>query len=234
MRSGGLPAGSGRALRLDPFALPVRFAAIRCRGRRAGAARGAASRTRRGAALARRHAHGAQHAGLGLCRHRAPVVLGEGEAKPPPPSYSNIKIPRSRCRCLRRVEADEAFAEWRAWGNVLGLPLLVAEDDGGCASRSRGWARCASSVRARAGAAAARSSAAVRRCRCAARPASHRRDAGPSRRARDHRQELDCRRPRLGGPAPIHTAAASACRPAAHFDMVGIDPAQRVAGAARR
>ena len=27
-------------------------------------------------------------------------------------------------------EADEAFAEWRAWGNVLGLPLLVAEDDG--------------------------------------------------------------------------------------------------------
>ena len=27
-------------------------------------------------------------------------------------------------------ETDEAFAEWRAWANVLGLPLLVAEDDG--------------------------------------------------------------------------------------------------------
>ena len=27
------------------------------------------------------------------------------------------------------TEADEAFAEWRTWGNVLGLPLLV-EDDG--------------------------------------------------------------------------------------------------------
>jgi hypothetical protein len=27
-------------------------------------------------------------------------------------------------------KADDAFAEWRAWGNVLGLPLLVAEDDG--------------------------------------------------------------------------------------------------------
>ena len=27
MRSGGCPAGSSRALRLDPFALPVRFAA---------------------------------------------------------------------------------------------------------------------------------------------------------------------------------------------------------------
>jgi hypothetical protein len=27
MRSGGLPAGSGRALRLDPYALPLSFAA---------------------------------------------------------------------------------------------------------------------------------------------------------------------------------------------------------------
>src|SRR6185295_10844061 len=27
MRSGGCPAGSGRALRLDPFTLPVRYAA---------------------------------------------------------------------------------------------------------------------------------------------------------------------------------------------------------------
>jgi len=27
-------------------------------------------------------------------------------------------------------EAGEAFAEWRAWANVLGLPLLVAEEDG--------------------------------------------------------------------------------------------------------
>ena len=26
-------------------------------------------------------------------------------------------------------EADEAFTEWRSWGNVLGLPLLV-EDEG--------------------------------------------------------------------------------------------------------
>jgi hypothetical protein len=28
MRSGGMPAGSSRALRLDPFSLPARFAAI--------------------------------------------------------------------------------------------------------------------------------------------------------------------------------------------------------------
>jgi hypothetical protein len=27
-------------------------------------------------------------------------------------------------------ETDEAFADWRAWANVLGLPLLIAEDDG--------------------------------------------------------------------------------------------------------
>jgi hypothetical protein len=26
------------------------------------------------------------------------------------------------------TEADEAFAEWRSWGNVLGLPLVVEEN----------------------------------------------------------------------------------------------------------
>ena len=28
------------------------------------------------------------------------------------------------------MRPSKAFAEWRAWANVLGLPLLVAEDDG--------------------------------------------------------------------------------------------------------
>jgi hypothetical protein len=28
------------------------------------------------------------------------------------------------------VEADDAAAQWRTWANVLGLPMLVAEDDG--------------------------------------------------------------------------------------------------------
>ena len=27
-------------------------------------------------------------------------------------------------------QADDAFAEWRCWGDVLGLPLLVADDGG--------------------------------------------------------------------------------------------------------
>ena len=66
MRSGGCPAGSSRALRLDPFALPVRFAASDA----------AADERVRHVELHRervvvrrslaRHAHGAQHAGVGL------------------------------------------------------------------------------------------------------------------------------------------------------------------------
>jgi len=28
------------------------------------------------------------------------------------------------------AEADDAAAQWRVWANVLGLPLLIAEDDG--------------------------------------------------------------------------------------------------------
>jgi hypothetical protein len=29
------------------------------------------------------------------------------------------------------TEGDEAMAEWRSWSNVLGLPQLVADDEGG-------------------------------------------------------------------------------------------------------
>jgi hypothetical protein len=29
------------------------------------------------------------------------------------------------------TEADEAFAEWRNWSQVLGVPQLVADDEGG-------------------------------------------------------------------------------------------------------
>ena len=57
------------------------------------------------------------------------VLAREGEA----PSVSvtlEHKDPALALPLLVCGETDEAFADWRAWGNVLGLPLLVAEDDG--------------------------------------------------------------------------------------------------------
>ena len=89
-------------------------------------------------------------------------------------------------------EADEAMAEWRAWGNVLGLPLLVAEDDGGLREP---FARIGGVRIERAAPAPPPPQRAKRRRpsillrRAAGRLTGD--DAGASRRARDHRAELD-------------------------------------------
>lgn len=128
MRSGGKPAGSSRAQRLDPFSLPARFAA---------ADAAADERVRlvelyRERVVVRRSVAGMRMAlnmpvavftGVAIRvrldeTHASAVVVLEHED----PSLS---LP-----LFESDEADDAFAEWRAWGNVLGLPLLVAEDDG--------------------------------------------------------------------------------------------------------
>jgi hypothetical protein len=56
------------------------------------------------------------------------VLTGEGRATAS--VTLEHKDPSLALPLFTSGEADEAFAEWRAWGNVLGLPLLVAEDDG--------------------------------------------------------------------------------------------------------
>ncbi len=126
MRSDGCPAGSGRALRLDPFALPVRFAASDA------AADGhlrevELHRTR---VVVRRQLAGmrmalnlpvAAYAGVGL-RFAADaagfiaVVLAHRDP--------GLALP-----LFVSGDTEEAVAEWRSWGAVLGLPLLV-EDEG--------------------------------------------------------------------------------------------------------
>lgn len=128
MRSGGCRAGSGRALRLDPFALPVRYAASDA---------GADEELRevelhRTRVVVRRSLAGMRmalnlpvsaFAGVGLRLlaaedgAQAAVVLAHRDPSLALPLYIS-------------TEADDAVADWRSWGAVLGLPLLVEHEDG--------------------------------------------------------------------------------------------------------
>ena len=130
MRSGGCPAGSGRALRLDPFCLPARFAAIdaaadeQLRHVELYRERVVVRRSLRGMRMALNMPVSA-FAGVAIR-----LTTGEdGE----PGTVSVIlehKDPSLALPLFVSAEADDAPAQWRTWANVLGLPMLVAEDDG--------------------------------------------------------------------------------------------------------
>ena len=128
MRSGGMPAGSSRSARLDPFSLPARFAATdaaadeRVRQVELYRERVVVRRSVAGMRMALNMPVSA-YAGVALR-----VLTGEGRATAS--VTLEHKDPSLALPLFTSGEADEAFAEWRAWGNVLGLPLLVAEDDG--------------------------------------------------------------------------------------------------------
>ena len=124
MRSGGCPAGSSRALRLDPFALPVRYAAGD------GAADGGAREIElhRERVVVRRSLAGMRMAlnlpveafagvGLRLAAGEAAVVLAH-------------KDPGLALPLFLSEEPDDVTAAWRSWGAVLGLPLLVEDEEG--------------------------------------------------------------------------------------------------------
>jgi hypothetical protein len=124
------PAGSGRSLRLDPFALPARYAARdsgadgqirqieldRERVVLMRAVRGIPMKLRlpvnefRGVTLRALPAEGAEPAAVAIMlEHRD----------------SGLSVP-----LFVAPEGDEVLAQWKAWGRVLGLPLLVVEGDG--------------------------------------------------------------------------------------------------------
>ena len=124
MRSGGCPAGSGRALRLDPFALPVRYAAGDATAD--GGAREIELHRER--VVVRRSLSGMRMAlnmpvdaftgvGLRLTAGEVAVVLAH-------------KDPGLALPLFLSEEADDVTAAWRSWGAVLGLPLLVEDEDG--------------------------------------------------------------------------------------------------------
>jgi hypothetical protein len=117
-------------LRLDPFALPVCFPACDA---------GADGRMRevelhRERVVMRRAVHGMRMA-VGV-----PVADFRGVAlriRPPEGSAAGIvsvvlehRDPGLSVPLVEASEADDVLAHWKAWGRVLGLPLLVAESDG--------------------------------------------------------------------------------------------------------
>jgi hypothetical protein len=123
MRSDGSP-GSGRALRLDPAALPLRFSACDA---------GADGETRdielhRERVVVRRSVQGMRMAlnmpvsafsgvALKVSREGLSVVLAHRDP--------GLALPLSS-----QADAEDALTSWQDWGRVLALPLLV-EDDGG-------------------------------------------------------------------------------------------------------
>ena len=129
MRSGGMPAGSSRALRLDPFTLPARFAASdavadeRVRHVELYRERVVVRRSLGGMRMALNMPVSA-FAGVAirvLAREgEAPAVSVTLEHKDPSLALPLFVSRRSR-RSLRRMAR---------LGQCAGLPLLVAEDDG--------------------------------------------------------------------------------------------------------
>ncbi len=128
MRSGGCPAGSGRALRLDPFALPVRYAASDA----AADERVREIELHRTRVVVRRQLAGMRmalnlpvsaFAGIGLCM----MADAGGAALAVVLAH---KDPGLALPLFLSHDADDAIAEWRSWGAVLGLPLLVEDEDG--------------------------------------------------------------------------------------------------------
>lgn len=130
MRSGGLPAGSSRVLRLDPFSLPARFAAIdaaadeRVRHVELYRERVVVRRSLAGMRMALNMPVSA-FAGVAIR-----VTEGENDEQAAVSVTLEHEDPSLALPLFVSEEADEAFADWRAWANVLGLPMLVAEADG--------------------------------------------------------------------------------------------------------
>lgn len=132
MGAGGQDAaGSGRALRLDPLALPVRFRA---------ADPYADGRTRlveidRQGVVLRRSVAGVRMAValpaaafLGVALRL--IASAEGAAGAVAVMLEH-RDPALSVPLFAAPDATDVLAEWRLWGRILGLPLLIAGEDGG-------------------------------------------------------------------------------------------------------
>jgi hypothetical protein len=125
-----MPDGSGRAMRLDPFALPVRFSA------RDAAADGRLRDVEltRDRVVVRRAVRGMRMAvNLPLSAYRGVAI----RMLPPDAAGAAAAVilehndPGLALELYVAPDGHEVTAEWRTWGSVLGLPLLVTDEDGG-------------------------------------------------------------------------------------------------------
>ena len=128
---GGLAlAGSSRPLRLDPFALPVRFSTADAH---------ADSGTRwvelhRERVIVRRAVRGMtmavslpMHAFLGVALHvRPPRSADAGTVA----VVLEHRDPGLSLPLYTAADGVDIVAEWHSWAQVLGVPLLVADPDG--------------------------------------------------------------------------------------------------------
>jgi hypothetical protein len=124
------PAGSGHAVRLDPFDLPVQFET---------ADAGADERSRtvelsRERVVVRRAVAGMRMAiNLPVSAFRGVAIrlvqdeVGESVAIAVVLEHGD---PALSLALFASADGEETVAEWQSWGRVLGLPLLIAERDG--------------------------------------------------------------------------------------------------------
>ena len=125
MRSGGC-AGSGRVLRLDPFGLPVRFSASdatadgRVRDVELHRERVVLRRSLLGMRMAL-NMPVAAFDGISLR-----LVVDEGGEADTLAVVLEHSDPSLTLPLFLTPRPDEALAEWRAWSEVLGMPLLLA------------------------------------------------------------------------------------------------------------
>jgi uncharacterized protein DUF6101 len=130
MELGGITAGSSRSARLDPLALPVRFAANDA------TADGCQRHIEldRERVVVRRAVHGMRvalnvplTAFLGVALHLVPFHGGAAARITVSLAHRD---PALFVPLFDAVDDADVVAEWQLWGRVLGLPLLLGERDG--------------------------------------------------------------------------------------------------------
>ena len=130
MRSGGMSAGSSRALRLDPHALPVRYAAADARAD----GQGRDIEINRERVVVRRAVAGVRmavnmplSAFLGVALHMLPP---DGERQAAVALVLEHKDPALRLPLYVSPDTEDLMAQWQSWSSVLGVPQLIGEIDG--------------------------------------------------------------------------------------------------------
>ena len=122
--SGGMPAGSGRSARLDPFALPVRFSATDA----AADGRSREVELTRERVVVRRAVAGIRMAvNMPISAYRGVAIRTSAEGAS---VVLEHRDPSLALELYAAPDGDEVAAEWRTWGEVLGVPLLVTDEAG--------------------------------------------------------------------------------------------------------